>query len=40
LAHIRHFAVDPAAAGWGIGAALFDRCRAVAQADGVERMEV
>lgn len=40
LAHIRHFAVDPAAVGQGVGAALFRHCRAAAHAAGAAQMEV
>lgn len=39
LAHIRHFATDPAWTGRGVGRALFDRCRADAEAAGARRFE-
>lgn len=39
LAHIRHFATDPAWTGRGVGRALFERCRADAQAAGARRFE-
>ena len=39
LAHIRHFAVTPEAAGKGVGRLLFDRCREEAVAAGFERLQ-
>lgn len=39
LAHVRHFAVDPAWSGRGLGRALFERCRQEAQAAGRTRFE-
>lgn len=39
LAHIRHFATDPAWTGRGVGRALFERCLADAGAAGARRFE-
>lgn len=35
LAHVRHFAVDPAWAGRGVGRALFERCEIDARSHGI-----
>lgn len=40
IAHIRHFAVTPDAAGKGVGSLLFNRCRKEADDGGFQRLQV